>query len=468
MSLFTPDTFADLVTFTRASGAFAIAEDGTLASFASGAARLDWQAGSLLSGLSVQRRTLTLDRGQYSLAITGTGSVAVRIGGRVVATATGATRRRILVRADDTDVELTPKGSVTAWDMRKAMGLLVEPARTNLLLRSQEFDNASWTKLRSSISADSATAPDGTTTADTLVEDSTATSTHQASQSFAVSASATVTQSLFVRAGVGSARNLRMVIAGNVSSNIASAIFSTSTGAVLFASVAVLATTARNIGGGWWRFSLTIAMGASDSFAEAIIQMADGTNAFYTGDGSSGLYIWGSQFEVGAYPGSYIATTTATVNRPADVATIIDADDYYAATGNSLTIAATAPAGLGTQVLAQWDDGDESDRVRVVRDASGDLRVIVTAGSAEQANLSLGAVANSAFFSLSLRWMVNGFAASLNGAAEVTDSSGSLPAGITTLRLGADSAGSQWGGHIAYITPRPRVFDTTQNRGMAA
>src|SRR5690606_5381998 len=48
-------------------------------------------------------------------------------------------------------------------------GLLVEEQRTNLLLRSQEFDNASWSKVSSSVSANAAVAPDGTLTADKII-----------------------------------------------------------------------------------------------------------------------------------------------------------------------------------------------------------------------------------------------------------------------------------------------------------
>lgn len=470
MSLFSTRTFADLVTFTRAGSATYIAEDGTIATASSGAARLDWQAGSLLSGLSVQRRTLTLGRGQYSLAITGTGSVAVRIGGKVVATATSATRRRILVRADDTDVELTPKGSVTAWDMRKALGLLVEPSRTNLLTYSEAFDNAAWTKSNVTISADAITAPDGTLTADKLVENA-GTGVKQIFRATNVS----------VTAGTAYAVSCFMKAAERTKAywQIASAQFGIGTLTIDLEAGTVVAsgtnapTSAliRQLGGGWWLISCVVTA-LSSSAASAGFAMrpsaTNGDNGNYTGDGTSGLYIWGAQFEQATFPSSYIKTEGSQVTRPADVATIIDSDDYYAVAGNSLTLAATTAAGFGDQVLAQWDDGDESDRVRVVRDSSADLRVIVTAGSAEQANLNLGAVANDTFFTLSLRWQVNGFAASLNGAAEVTDSSGSLPAGITTLRIGADSAGNQWGGHIAYVNPRPRYLSGDQNRDMAA
>jgi hypothetical protein len=49
----------------------------------------------------------------------------------------------------------------------ESLGLLVEEARTNLFVRSEEFDDASWTKSSASITTNTTTAPDGTITADT-------------------------------------------------------------------------------------------------------------------------------------------------------------------------------------------------------------------------------------------------------------------------------------------------------------
>ncbi|WP_156920677.1 phage head spike fiber domain-containing protein [Fundidesulfovibrio putealis] len=55
-------------------------------------------------------------------------------------------------------------------------GLLIEEQRTNLLYPSEDFSNAAWTKTRATITANAAVAPDGTMTADKLVEDTTASS----------------------------------------------------------------------------------------------------------------------------------------------------------------------------------------------------------------------------------------------------------------------------------------------------
>src|SRR5262249_8596564 len=57
----------------------------------------------------------------------------------------------------------------------------------NALLYSDQFDNAAWTKSGCSISANAATAPDGTMTADRIVENS-STSAHLVTQAITVSA----------------------------------------------------------------------------------------------------------------------------------------------------------------------------------------------------------------------------------------------------------------------------------------
>jgi hypothetical protein len=51
--------------------------------------------------------------------------------------------------------------------------ILVEPQRTNLLERSEEFDNASWSKLNTSVTSNSVVSPNGTITADKIIPSAT-------------------------------------------------------------------------------------------------------------------------------------------------------------------------------------------------------------------------------------------------------------------------------------------------------
>jgi hypothetical protein len=87
---------------------------------------------------------------------------------------------------------LDPRITFTrASSARYYNGVTTAKAEENLLLYSQEFDNAAWTKTNTTATANATTAPDGTTTADTLTATIGLTS-HGTNQAVATSASARV------------------------------------------------------------------------------------------------------------------------------------------------------------------------------------------------------------------------------------------------------------------------------------
>ncbi|TFH07275.1 MAG: hypothetical protein E4H07_09315, partial [Nitrosomonadales bacterium] len=67
---------------------------------------------------------------------------------------------------------------------------VIRTAVTNLLLRSEEFDNASWAKIAVTVLANQIQSPIGTLTADEIIEDS-STGNHYVTGSFASSVSGT-------------------------------------------------------------------------------------------------------------------------------------------------------------------------------------------------------------------------------------------------------------------------------------
>lgn len=79
-------------------------------------------------------------------------------------------------------------------------GLLIEEQRTNLLVRSEEFENAAWAKLAATVTANAGVSPDGTADADTLTANSANATLRQAVSTSAVA----MTFSIYMKRKAGS------------------------------------------------------------------------------------------------------------------------------------------------------------------------------------------------------------------------------------------------------------------------
>jgi hypothetical protein len=189
----------------------------------------------------------------------------------------------------------------------ESLGLLVEEQRTNLLQRSEEFDNASWTASNATVTANQLAAPNGTVAADLVT--GTVNSVVGVSQSPSI-ASASYCFSVYAKAGT----ETWLRLFGPAATNNA-AWFNLATGTVGTVQASVTASIATLLDG-WYRCSIVSTGNGSCGIRTAI---ADGNTA---GSNGGNLYLWGAQLEAGAFPTSYIPTTTATVTRSADVASI--------------------------------------------------------------------------------------------------------------------------------------------------
>jgi hypothetical protein len=176
-------------------------------------------------------------------------------------------------------------------------------------LQSQTFDNASWTKTNSSITANAATAPDGTLTGDKHIPDNGATIGAGATdtrvyQSPSVTSGSSYTLSIYAKAG-----EYDQLAIAVITSPTNSAIFSLTLGTV----VSGAGATITSVGNGWYRCTLTFTATSTGSLQ---IRWSSESSTVSTGDGTSGIYAWGAQLAVGPNALDYTPTTTAVVYGP--------------------------------------------------------------------------------------------------------------------------------------------------------
>ena len=198
---------------------------------------------------------------------------------------------------------------------------------TNMIARSQEFDNASWTKVRSSITANSTTAPDGSATADTLVEDASVSTTHYCFNSNIAATNSTVF-TYSVHAKTKERSQIRLYVQeGAFGGDFFYAHFDVTLGTVLSTGsggTGVLwSATITASAQGFYRCAVTGIYGTTGTTLDAIIQLASGGTTIYTGNGTSGIYLWGAQLEQQAAVHRYIPTVAAAVTITSYNATIL-------------------------------------------------------------------------------------------------------------------------------------------------
>lgn len=171
----------------------------------------------------------------------------------------------------------------------ESLGLLVEEQRTNLVTYSEDFANAAWTKSNSSITSNTIVAPDGTLTGDKLVED-TANSNHSVRNPVTVVSGSTYTASVYFKAAERTQSSFEIFTGASVYKIIVD--LSTGTFVSQSGTGSYVITS---VGNGWYRVAITAV--ASSTTLNAFIYPAVAGSTTYTGNGYSGVFIWGAQLE---------------------------------------------------------------------------------------------------------------------------------------------------------------------------
>ena len=202
----------------------------------------------------------------------------------------------------------------------QSLGLLIEESRQNLLTYSEDFSQGVWTKHNSSINSNVITAPDNTSNATKLIEN-TSNVQHMVYRNLTSAVNTTYTFSFFAKSA-----ERQYVLAsfsgGGLSGDCVVGV-SLIDGSVTTTSNSPENTSVTKLPNGWYRITLTKTTPSASAFQPRILISRTGSSSqTYQADGTSGLYLWGAQLEAGAFPTSYIPTTASTVTRSADNASM--------------------------------------------------------------------------------------------------------------------------------------------------
>lgn len=193
----------------------------------------------------------------------------------------------------------------------------------NLLRYSEQFENAAWLVEGTSTTGQNVTiAPDGTTTADRLIE-TTSTLGHYKYQG-SIQSAGPFTASFYIKQAERQWASVQ--IATDTITKRHSVLIDLANGNVLdvrsVGSPISPSYSVIGVGGGWYRVSVT-ATNTSGRVDAIVAASNSATPAFtsyilasYTGDITKGIYVWGAQLEPGELATTYTPTTVTALTDP--------------------------------------------------------------------------------------------------------------------------------------------------------
>jgi hypothetical protein len=343
-----------------------------------------------------------------------------------------------------------------------SLGLLIEEARTNLITYSEQIDDASWIKTNIGITTNTSatTAPDGTNSAEKL--SATAVNGEHLVYKTPSLTSSTYTLSVFAKAAGYNFIAVR--IDGASLQRIT--LFDLSTGTIGSTSN-VTSSSITSYPNGWYRCSITVT-DAVNNYVFPILPT--NSNVSYTGDGTSGIYIWGAQLEAGAFATSYIPTVASTVTRSGDLAFInLPSTGWYNYSQGSLVFQhSTVPFATGTSPgypsvgFANTDGSSTNAILYFFTKSGGGGQYLVRDTGTDQAGISPSTGAPAA--KVGFAYTTNLFVLARNGSEVGTDTSGTVPQSIGTLLLGgnAKNVTNNFNACISNVIYYPRALSSSQ------
>jgi hypothetical protein len=341
-------------------------------------------------------------------------------------------------------------------------GLLIEEQRTNLVTFSEQFNDAVWVKSTSAVTANASTSPDGAVTADKIIVNNGITlgsASGAGVRQVLTKAASAITYAYSVYAKAAEFNSVLLYVSSSSVSNSAICQFNLASGtagvpttAGAFTSATALITP---VGNGWYRCTL-IPTSDTDTVFTARAFPAD--TVATTGNGTSGVLLWGAQLEQGSFSTSYIPTVASQVTRAADNASMIGnnfARWYTQGVGTMLASfdfsGAGSAANPSTRTAFNISDGTSNNRLQIYN-ISGNVGSFIAAGGASQAALdNFSPVPVDVFRTVALAYASNDAIQAVNGSLSSNDTSVIVPV-VNAAYIGSEPASARLNGHVRRIS----------------
>ena len=301
--------------------------------------------------------------------------------------------------------------------------LLLEPSRQQLLQYSEYFGG--WTQLNITTTDNSTTSPEGLQNAAKLV----ASSGNSNKVIFQVITANTYTASVFAKKGEFEG----LVIA----TGTVGAFFNLNTNS--YRADYQSAPTSYDIedyGNGWHRYSITFTQSGSNNLYIGPNDNVS-TSLAITGDGTSGIYIFGAQLELGSYATSYIPNhgTSGGVTRAADSCSVTGVSDVIGQTEGTIygEFIRTKTNDTYSPVIVLMENST-SELIEIYAGPnSNSFGVVIIDGGVNQFSKSF--TAQEGINKFALAYKQNDCALYHNGVQIGTDTSATIPT-LTQMTLG--------------------------------
>ena len=349
------------------------------------------------------------------------------------------------------------------WDAAtgEALGYLSESSTTNLYLRSDEFDSATWSKTSMTVTTGADIAPDLSKSGIKLAASTTATIVPILFDDISTTPSAVHTASIYVKAAENSWVQIAYRggdVAGDPRAN-----FNVQNGTLGTVDPEMTVAISGPING-YYRISATATfVNATTRVQYALIK--DGldarseTNSWTVGEG---MYFWRAQLEQQPFPTSSIRTESSTASRSSDIMSSSTPNLTAGTLFTEINYLGSSSGEPSNRLALALNDNTSSNLQYIYNPNGNSAGYFVRDSGVTSTLLQTGApVTDGSFLKVAATFSINDFNFYVDAEFIGSDSTGTLP-GISDIDIGNDRGLSPLGGHIKGVSIYGQVLTASE------